>query len=42
MRDNLQGKKIKLTSAILGELIITFKIFFEYNYNELEQISKLF
>ena len=40
--DNDNKRKYKLTRGILGELIITFKIFFENNYNELEQYSKLY
>ena len=34
--------KQKFTRGILGDLIITLKIFFENNYNELEQYSKLY
>ena len=41
LNNNLQRKK-KFTRTILGELIKTLKIFFENNYNELEQYSKLF
>ena len=34
--------KQKITRGILGELIITLDHFFEDNYNELEQYSKLY
>ena len=42
IRDNDNKRKYKFTRGILGELIITFDHFFEDNYTELEQYSKLY
>ena len=42
IHDYYYESKYKFTREILGELIKTLKIFFENNYNELEQYSKLF
>ena len=38
----IKNNKEKFTKDILGELIITLDHFFEDNYNELEQYSKLY
>ena len=40
--DNNNKRKYKFTRGILGDLIITLKIFFENNYSKLEQFSKLY